>query len=109
VSHDLAGFEKEFPPEKQISFYRIIQECISNALKHATATALRITAVSTGDGIELVIQDNGKGFEKQKLKLAAQKSFGVLNLEERVRLLNGKSQLETSPGNGTKWKFFIPI
>jgi signal transduction histidine kinase len=108
VSHDLDGFKRELTSEQQINFYRLIQECISNALKHASATALRVTATAVGKGIELVIQDDGKGFDKQKLKQAAQRSFGVLNLEERVRLLNGNTSLETSPGNGTKWTFFIP-
>jgi signal transduction histidine kinase len=108
VSHDLEGFKQELSSEQQINFYRIIQECISNTLKHAAASALRITATAGEKGIELVIQDDGKGFDKQKLKQAAQRSFGVLNLEERVRLLNGNTSLETSPGNGTKWTFFIP-
>lgn len=108
TSHDLEAFKQELSPDQQIGFYRIIQECISNALKHASATAIRVTATAVGKGIELVIQDDGKGFDKQKLKQAAQRSFGVLNLEERVRIMNGTISLETSSGNGTKWTFFIP-
>jgi signal transduction histidine kinase/Tfp pilus assembly protein PilF len=109
ASHDLEAFKQELSPEQQISCYRLIQECVSNALKHASATALRITATMVGKGIELVIQDDGRGFDKQKLKQAAHRSFGVLNLEERVRLLGGSTELETSPGNGTKWTFYIPV
>ncbi|MCD6069265.1 MAG: signal transduction histidine kinase [Bacteroidetes bacterium] len=109
ASHDLEAFKRELSAEQQINIYRLIQECVTNAVKHASATALRITATEAGRNIELVIQDDGKGFDKQKLKQAAQKSFGVLNLEERVRLLKGRSALETSPGNGTKWTFIIPI
>lgn len=109
VSHDFEGFKRELSPEHQISFYRIIQECMTNSMKHAAATALRVTAVETAGMIELVIQDDGKGFEKQKLKQAAQKSFGILNLEERVRVMKGKLELETAQGKGTKWTFVVPI
>jgi signal transduction histidine kinase/Tfp pilus assembly protein PilF len=108
VSHDLEAFNRDIAADKQIQYYRIIQECITNTLKHAEASALRITATSMNGSTELVVQDNGKGFDKQTLTGKAQHSFGMLNLEERTRFLGGKFELESSPGNGTKYKFSLP-
>lgn len=109
VSHDLSGFGVDIPADKQINYYRIVQECVSNAVKHAEATALRITATVEGGMIELIVQDNGKGFDKQQLEQKAQTSFGMLNLEERVNYLKGKFSLETTPGAGTKYLFTLPV
>lgn len=108
MSHDLEGLDKALPPDKQINYYRIIQECVSNTMKHADATALRITASAAAGGTCLVVQDNGKGFDRSILSKKAQRSFGLLNLEERVKYLRGKFELETAPGKGTKYIFHIP-
>jgi signal transduction histidine kinase len=108
VSHDLSGFGRDIPSDKQINYYRIVQECVSNAVKHAEATALRITATAGGGMIELIVQDNGKGFDKQLLDAKAQTSFGMLNIEERVNYLKGKFSLETATGTGTKYVFTLP-
>ncbi|MDQ3109372.1 MAG: sensor histidine kinase [Bacteroidota bacterium] len=109
VSHDLEAFGKEIPSDKQINYYRIVQECISNAMKHSEASALRITAVATDGMIELIVQDNGKGFDKLSLAKKSQRSFGLLNIEERVNYLKGRFELQTSPGNGTKYTFNLPV
>jgi signal transduction histidine kinase len=108
VSHDLSGFSSNISQEKQINYYRILQECVSNALKHSGATAMRITATSINDALELVVQDNGKGFDTNALAGKAHTSFGMLNIEERVNYLKGKFELQTSPGNGTKFSFTFP-
>jgi signal transduction histidine kinase len=109
VSHDLEAFGKEINSDKQINYYRIIQECISNSMKHSEATALRITASETNGIIELIVQDNGKGFDKLTLAKKAQRSFGLLNIEERVNYLKGRFDLQTAPGKGTKYIFNLPV
>lgn len=108
VSHDLEAINKNIPVDQLINYYRIMQECISNTIKHADATALRISAERNNDNIELTIQDNGKGFDESTIAKKAQRSFGILNIEERVKYLKGKFKLETSPGKGTKYTFLIP-
>jgi signal transduction histidine kinase len=108
VSYDLDAIDKNISADQQINYYRIIQECISNALKHSDASALRISASKVNGVLELVVQDNGKGFDKETLSKKSQRSFGLLNLEERTKYLKGKLTLETSLGNGTKYIFSIP-
>ncbi len=108
MSHDLEAFDKNSSPDKLINYYRIIQECVTNVIKHADAKALRISATKTGNAIELIIQDNGKGFDKQIIAKKSQRSFGLLNLEERVNYLKGSFEMETAPGKGTKYIFILP-
>lgn len=108
ISYDLEGFNKNITADKQINYYRIIQECISNTIKHADATALRITARNIVGEIELIVQDNGKGFNKSNMAKNAQRSFGMLNIEERVKYMKGSAILETSVNKGTKHTFIIP-
>lgn len=109
ISSDVQVPEKSLSKSTKINCYRIIQECINNTLKHAAASAIRVTAEMKEGAILLIVQDNGKGFDRSTLKSKANSSFGMLNLQERVRLLNGRFDLETTPGNGTKSTFLIPI
>lgn len=109
VSSDFQLPDEKLSKETKINCYRIIQECVNNTLKHAKATAIRITGELTGNQIRLIVQDNGSGFEKSQLHINANRSFGLLNLEERVRILHGKFELETAPGKGTKSLFLIPV
>jgi signal transduction histidine kinase len=109
MSHDLEAFDKSISPDKLINYYRIIQECVTNVLKHADAKALRISATKLSNAIELIIQDNGKGFDKLIMAKRSQRSFGLLNLEERVNYLKGSFELETAPGKGTKYIFILPF
>jgi signal transduction histidine kinase len=109
VSSDMNINEIQLNKRTKINCYRIIQECINNTIKHARATAIRITAELRENSLELVIQDNGQGFEKNNIHHKAQRSFGLLNLQERAALLHGRFELETQPGHGTKSTFRIPL
>lgn len=109
VSSDMQGIDESLNKNVQINFYRIIQEFVNNTMKHANATAIRITAQQTKDEIILTVQDNGKGFDKASLESKANKSFGLLNMEERVKMLKGKFDIESEIGKGTKTTFTIPV
>jgi len=108
VSADLNTVEKNLSKDALINLYRIIQESVNNALKHAQATSIRITATAIHDKIELTVQDNGKGFDKRILARKAQRHFGLLNMEERIKLLLGKFEVESVIGKGTKLIFTLP-
>lgn len=109
VSSDMEGIEEILNKNVKINFYRIIQEFVNNTIKHADATAIRITAQQTDQTIELTVQDNGKGFDKAELQFKANRSFGLLNMEERVKMLKGTFSIESEPGKGTKSTFSIPV
>ena len=109
VSSDLTGIDEKLNREAKINCYRIIQECINNTLKHAEASAIRISANLFSDKVELMVQDNGKGFDKSLLERKSARSFGMINIAERIKMLRGKFDLETAANKGTKFTFSIPV
>lgn len=108
ASADFEAVEAFISEENAIILYRIIQEAINNALKHSQATALRITASLHDKQIDWVIQDNGVGFDKSQLAQKQQRSFGLLSIEERVKILGGTLVIETGISQGLKLRFSMP-
>lgn len=108
VSADFQDTETQLSKSATIHIYRIIQECINNTLKHAQATAIRITAERQKGSIHFIIQDNGKGFDIAILAHKQQRSFGLLGMEERVKMLGGQILVESKINSGTKLSFSIP-
>jgi signal transduction histidine kinase len=91
----------------QLMLFRIIQEQVTNVLKHAQATHLVIELVADLKVISLTITDNGKGFDKEAVKY--KKGLGLHNIANRTELFNGKVNMITSPGNGCKLNVVIPV
>lgn len=90
-----------------INLFRIMQECIENISKHSKAKKMSIILKYINDEIVLMISDDGIGFDLEKAK-KKERHFGLLILEERVKLLGGNLFIETAPGEGTKINIVIP-
>ncbi len=84
----------------EISLYRIVQELINNALKHANATEIVVLIVQEPHRIHLTVQDNGKGFDTETLKTS--KGAGLPNIRSRVESLNGQLDVYSKPDKGTE-------
>ena len=95
-----------FDQRKQIYLYRIAQEAINNITKHSDADKASISISSCASCISLNIADNGKGFEVVKTNT---KGNGILNIRERVQLLKGECQINSSLGKGTSINIEIPV
>jgi signal transduction histidine kinase len=93
--------------KRKLVLFRIIQEQVTNVMKHAQASQLFIELVSDPKTISLSISDNGKGFDKEKIK--GKKGVGLYNIANRAELFNGKVTIITSPGKGCKLNIHIPI
>jgi signal transduction histidine kinase len=91
-----------FPKEMGIHIYRIVQECTNNILKHADASAARITMKRLNDQLNISVEDNGKGFNASEELMRATHGFGLQGIGERARLLGGTMKIESDPGKGTK-------
>jgi signal transduction histidine kinase len=107
VSSDLQEIEPLLGREAVINCYRIIQESLNNIIKHAGATAVRITGTSSDAGLLLCIMDNGSGFDTNALERKSQTSFGLLNMEERAKMLGGKMELQSNK-TGTRIYITLP-
>jgi signal transduction histidine kinase len=90
--------------EDEIHFFRVVQESISNVLKHSGATVADIKVTKADSGILFSLHDNGKGFSEQEVKAG----LGLSDIRERVKILNGTFAIESNPGKGTTIKVTVP-
>jgi two-component system sensor histidine kinase UhpB len=103
---DVRGRLDELEDEVNVSIYRIVQECLTNASKHAQASAVAVDVERADDGgVRLAIADDGKGFEPAR----APSGLGLLGMRERVEALQGKLDLVTGAGRGVRIMITIPI
>ena len=96
----------------QIAIFRIIQESLSNIRKHSKAKSASIILEKSISKINLSIIDDGIGFNPDNYKEEynpLSRGFGLMNIKERTELLNGKFQITSSSGLGTKLSVFIPL
>lgn len=101
------NIENSISEKGKLMLFRIIQEQVTNVLKHAEATNLVIELIVDSGAISLSITDNGKGFDIEKVK--TKKGVGLYNIENRTELFNGKMNMVTTPGNGCKLNINIPL
>jgi signal transduction histidine kinase len=97
--------------DAQINLFRIAQEAISNVVKHSFATSAVIHLIVKDSELELLVKDNGKGFDVNAHVTRPPEtwSLGLLNIAERVRLLGGTYSIASSPGSGTTLTIAIPL
>ncbi len=95
-------------PEKyELMIYRIIQEVLSNTVKHAEATEVIIQLTANVDQLHMTIEDNGKGFDPEQV--SSTKHIGIQNIKSRVNYLNGEVNLSSSSSNGTSYDMVFPL
>jgi two-component system NarL family sensor kinase len=100
------GLEARLDPGIETMIYRIIQECVHNAVKHAGATTLDISLIRDRDGISGTIEDNGKGFDPSTVEA---EGIGLKNISTRIAYLKGSVDFDASPGRGTVVAIHIPL
>jgi signal transduction histidine kinase len=101
------GDFKNIPDDTALMIYRIIQECVQNALKHAKATKLDVAMIVENNEVDVTVEDNGIGFAATGLHET--NSLGMKNIRSRIEYLNGKLDINSEPGNGTVIAFYIPL
>jgi signal transduction histidine kinase len=90
--------------------FRVAQEALNNVFKHAGATLARIEFTSTGETLDMEIGDNGCAFDvKEKLGCKRDGHLGLVGMQERVRLVNGRFSIESASGEGTRIHVRLPL
>jgi signal transduction histidine kinase len=100
------------PHEIEIALYRIVQEALTNVLKHARADQVSIVIERRGNDLRLVIEDNGIGFNPEyegDVLIEEENHLGLSGMRERLALLNGTLLIESAPRSGTALFVHIPI
>lgn len=95
----------------EVNLYRITQEAINNAIKYAESTHIIVTISHSSKILSIIIDDNGKGFDRSKLKAKPDKDggMGLTFMQERIKYINGRLFINSSPEQGTKVTLNIPL
>jgi signal transduction histidine kinase len=101
VEGDLSGLSDS----QKIVLFRVVQEALSNVRKHSEAAEVAVELRSRRTFVDLTVTDNGRGFDPRRL---ATDRLGLAGISERVRLLGGAVEIETSPGAGTTVRATLP-
>jgi two-component system sensor histidine kinase DegS len=113
ISTDLKilGEERRLSPEVELLLFRVVQEAITNIRKHAAATEAGIAVRFSSDRIEVIITDNGQGFElSERLEdLPRSGKLGLIGMQERARLMGGTLNITSVFGKGTRVVVKLPL
>jgi len=100
------GEDIRYNTQLELTVYRIAQELVNNALKHAEASSVDLQLISSDDRICIQVVDNGKGFIPGE---AANSGKGLVSIRERVQAYNGRFELESKPGEGSDISIEFPV
>ena len=105
VGFAAVGEARLLPPLLENDLYRIVQESLTNALRHAHPQNVRIELIYLDAAVRLRITDDGKGFNPK----AHQAGFGLLGIEERVLRIKAQLEIKSEPGKGTEVIVTVPM
>jgi len=97
---------ERLPAEAETAVYRIVQEALTNVVKHAEARHVSVLLTRKNESVSVMIEDDGKGFDRGSTR---SDGLGLLGMEERVALLDGSFAVESSPGAGTTLVLELPL
>ena len=90
-----------------LALFRILQEALANAAKHARARRIIVALTRTDDVISLAVSDDGAGFDAGRLGTSG--GLGLVMMRERASQLNGRFEFESAPGHGTIIRVVVPF
>ena len=96
----------KLPPEHETAIYRIVQEALTNVIKHASAHSVSIVVTGSDRLVRAIVEDDGAGFAVGKVR---EHALGLVGMRERAQLLGGRLDVESSPGSGTTIVAELPL
>jgi signal transduction histidine kinase len=111
VTLNVTGKEQRLLPEMELILFRITQEALNNMGKHAQATAASVNLEFKPERVSVTISDNGRGFQLPETvgDLSHAGKLGLVGMQERVSLLNGRLEINSEPGKGTMVIASVPM
>lgn len=104
VKFDVTGENRPLPVHIEAGLYRIAQEALTNITRHAEARHVRLHLATLPDRAQLIIQDDGRGFDPSQIP---PDRYGLIGMNERAKLLGGRFDVHSSPGAGTRIQVVI--
>lgn len=109
VTMSIVGLQSRLPSYIETAVFRIVQEALTNILKHAGASHATVNVAERDGRIEMVVADNGRGFNLNEVTTHREGGMGLLGIRERAELLGGTLMIRSTPGDGTRLEVAIPI
>ncbi|HEY8478177.1 MAG TPA: sensor histidine kinase [Chloroflexota bacterium] len=110
VTLEAESLPERLPPLVGLQLFRIVQEALANVRKHADARRAWVALRGRGgDRLEVIVADDGKGFDVDALARAGRRSFGLATMRERAEGLGGSFRVESAPGRGTRVVVAVPL
>lgn len=107
VNFEASGFSDQLEHNEEVILYKVIQELVSNIIKHAKATELTINLINDKGSIKALVKDNGLGFDLSRMN--SFEGIGLKNIKTRVDYLKGKIDFNSAPNKGTEVNIFVPL
>jgi signal transduction histidine kinase len=105
----LALKRRRLPPQVETTLYRVLQEGVTNIVKHASASKVGVVVRASPNDVVMMIEDDGKGFDPEALKRGAAPRLGLLGIRERLALIRGSLEIETGSSAGTTLIIRVPL
>jgi signal transduction histidine kinase len=108
---DTGNFARRLDPKTEATVFIIMQEAVNNTRKHARARNIWLRLREEGENLVASVQDDGVGFDLEAVRASYERrgSFGLLNMEERARLVGGRTEIRSAPGQGTAVIITVPL
>ncbi|MFZ3151003.1 MAG: GAF domain-containing sensor histidine kinase [Anaerolineaceae bacterium] len=105
------ALENRLPSSMEAALFRIVQEAITNVIRHAHASKVSVRLDIQDNYLTLQVTDNGMGFDPKVLQTpnSSGKALGLWGIQERIRILEGEFELQTAPGKGTTIAVQVPV
>jgi len=104
----VAAIDELLSKADEINVYRIVQECVSNIVRHSGAIEALVAISKDGEALLIHIEDNGKGFAPDD-NGSRPRGFGLTGISERTKMLTGTYKINSAPGQGTRITIRIPL
>jgi signal transduction histidine kinase len=111
IDIEVNGSIEGLPAETEIAAFRVIQEAVTNAIRHAEASRIEVTVERRDGDLELTITDDGRGFDVRDTMESASsgKALGLFGMQERVGILDGEVEIDSALGRSTTVRIRMPV
>ncbi len=96
-------------PAVAIAVFRVAQEALTNVIRHAEARRVGLRLTAHAEALELTVTDDGRGFVLEDVRARPSSSIGLFGMSERIALVDGRLEIESTPGQGTTVRATVPI
>jgi signal transduction histidine kinase len=98
--------EADLGSEKSAAIFRVVQEALTNVMRHAKASTVRVSLNTEANALRIFVEDDGKGITEEEMK--DMKSLGIVGMKERISRLGGEFKIQSGRGKGTRLDIILP-